>query len=509
VTARDPILLPYQRRWYALGRKVPMRWRVAEKSRQIGLTWCEAVRQARIAASARSAGGRRCFYVSTSLRLAKEYIDTAALWAKAMHGYATAQGLTILRDGADDILAHEIRFASGFAVIAGASNPASLRSRGGEVCLDEFAHHLQADELLKAAFALTQWGGSVTVISTHNGARNRFVSLIDEIKRGVQSGGHMRVTLDDALADHLYRRICKIARRPWTAEGEAQFRADCLASPGADEEFRCIPAESGTVFYRRDLLEQCAQTGERRGHIVHLQRPKDWITRPQPEREAETRAWCEARLGPLLDASAVINPERVHYLGGDYGRTVDLSAFWVLEQATDLSLSSPLLVELRNVPGKEQEIVADFIIARLARARLGGVGIDTSEGGGYTLAEGLAGTWGWREAGTEGPGLILPIKLTPAWYSREHHRLRARLEERDISIFRDEDVLGDFGSWKVGDDGSVRLGERTVSQRDKGQRHGDASVACLIAQSLAPEMPQAPKYPELKASARGRAKGWP
>jgi hypothetical protein len=51
-------------------------------------------------------------------------------------------------------------------------------------------------------------------------------------------------------------------------------------------------------------------------------------------------------------------------------------------------------------------------------------------------------------------------------------------------------LLDDLGSW--------RLGERTVSRRDKGQRHGDAGVALLLAQSLASEAPQVGKYKDLR-----------
>lgn len=502
----ERIFLPYQARWYALGRKSGRRWRIGEKARQIGLTWTEACRQTSIASSAKTAGGRRCLYVSTSLLLAREYVETVATWARAQHGAATHQGLTLLRDGADDILAHEVRFASGFSVTGVSSNPAAFRGRRGEVCIDEAAHHVRLDEIIKAAFAVTQWGGTVTVISTHNGARNPFVKLIEQVRGGEVSGHHMRLPLDLALADGLYRRICKVSGRIWTAEAEAEFRSDCLASPGADEEFNCLPSEAGSVFYRKELLEACARGGE----VVHLERPKEWALKNQADRERDTLEWCKKRLEPLLSANKVINRDRVHYLGADYGRRVDLSVLWILEQANNLTQTSPLMIELRNVPLREQELIADYVIGKLPRC--GGVAVDVSEGGGHGLAEGLAGRWRWREPGTGGPGLIVGVKLGPAWYDREHFRLRARLEERDLVIVRDEDVLADLGSWRVGENGAVRLGERTISSRDKGQRHGDAGVALLLAQSLAPEVPQSNKAPELRPLVGGagkRSRAWP
>lgn len=496
--SRPKVLLPYQARWWALGRREDVRWRVAEKARQVGLTWTEGGRQASIAARALSAGGRRCLYVSTSLLLAREYISTVATWARGMHGAALAQGLTILRDGADDVLAHEVRFASGFTVTGVSSNPAAFRGRRGEVFVDEGAHHHRLDEILRAAFAVTQWGGRVTVISTHNGVNSPFVRLINQVRSGAVSGVHMRVPLERALQDGLYRRICKLSGLRWSAEQQAKFYADCMASPGAAQEFRCEAAEAGAVFYRRQLLEACA----RPGRVAHLERPADWtITRSQADRTADTLAWCERVLGPVVAALGV----RVHYLGHDYGRRVHLAAVWLLEQEQDLTLTTPLVVELRRVPTAEQEMILDFLLVRCPR--VGGLAVDVSEGGGHTLAENMSGRWGWR-AGNHGPGLIVGVTLTPAWYDRAHQQMRARLEERDLSIVRDEDVVEDFGSWRE-TDGAVRLGEETVSRRDGGARHGDTSVAALLAQSIAPEIPQAPKYREMQLLKRSRGLGWP
>ena len=46
----------------------------------------------------------------------------------------------------------------------------------------QFSFHDEAEELLKAAFALLIWGGKVLVISTHNGIDNPFNQLIQAIR---------------------------------------------------------------------------------------------------------------------------------------------------------------------------------------------------------------------------------------------------------------------------------------------------------------------------------------
>lgn len=479
-------LLPYQQDWY----RAPGPWRVAAKSRQIGLTWCEAGRQAFTSALARTEGGRDGLYVSTSLLLAREYIDTASLWATALHGAATHQGLVVMRDGRDDILAHEIRFASGYKIVGVSSNPAAFRGRKrSEVLLDEGAHHVRLEELLKAAFGVTRWGGEVTVISTHNGAGNRFNKLCKEVRSGALRGSYREYTIHRAVADGLYRRLCKIERRPWTIEGEAEYLRDCLASPGAKEEFECIVSQAGAQFYREDLLAKAA----RPAIVLHLQRDHAWLLRSPDERQADTQAWCELHLRPAIRALA---GDKRHYLGKDFARRVDLSAVVVLEQEHDLTLGTPIAIELRNVPDDEQEQVSEYLLANIPLCA--GYAMDVTEGGGRNEAERLGARWGSRDL-IEG-ALIAPVRLSAPWYDREHHRLRARLEERDLWIPRDEDIFEDLQSWRVAEKTNrLELGPKTTSKRDRLLRHGDVGVAILLAQSLAPDVPQAPKYRELQS----------
>lgn len=503
----DFALLPYQARWYAAGRHGDARWRWLEKSRQTGMTFTEGSRCAGLASLERSAGGKNCTYVSTSLVLAREFIGTVATWARGMQIAVTDAGLTVVRDGRDDILAHEVRFASGLTVRAASSNPAAMRGLRGEVVIDETGHHQHLDELLKAAFAVTTWGGRITCLSTHNGINNPFNKLGQDIKSGRKRGAWMRIDIHEALREGLYRRICKVERRPWSAEGEQQFLADCLASPGSAEEFEVNPSEGGAIFYRRDLLEACARD---RTVCLYLQRPQEWITRDAEARAAETRAWCRQQLRPLLMG---LDRKKLHVAGQDFARKRHLSAIWVLEQSPDMTLATAFWIELRNVPDEEQEIIAEYLMrgahkgdgtpeVGITSCGCRGFAIDASEGGGRNLAERLGGRWGRRE--DNAAGLIVSVTLSSDWYERQHHRLRQRLEERDLSIPRNEDVLDDLQSWRVGKYGKLELGPETKSHRDGLPRHGDTSVALLLAQSLAPDVPQAPKYRTMRKVTRAR-----
>ncbi len=166
----DPgeVLLAYQKRWIADTSQL----KIAEKSRRTGLTWAEAADGVLTAAAARNAGGTNHFYVGSNKEMAREFIDAAAMWAKAFNKAAGEIQEEIFRDEDEDkdILTFAIYFDSGFKIQALSSNPSNLRGMQGNVTIDEAAFHDRLGEVLKAALALTMWGAKVRLISTHNGA---------------------------------------------------------------------------------------------------------------------------------------------------------------------------------------------------------------------------------------------------------------------------------------------------------------------------------------------------
>lgn len=84
------------------------------------------------------------------------------------------------------------------------SEPRSLRSKQGRVVIDEAAFVDNLPELLKAAMALRMWGGSVRIMSTHNGEDSDFNEMIKETRAGKRPYTLHRVTFDDALEQGLY-----------------------------------------------------------------------------------------------------------------------------------------------------------------------------------------------------------------------------------------------------------------------------------------------------------------
>jgi phage FluMu gp28-like protein len=159
--ARD-VLLPYQVRWIADDAAV----KVAEKSRRVGITWAEA---ADAALSAAATAGMDTWYLGYNRDMAREFVETAAAWARQFNKAAHAIEEVVLDDERRDLLAYRIRFASGHKIVALSSRPSNLRGKQGRAVIDEAAFHDNLPELMKAALAFTMWGGLVRVISTHNG----------------------------------------------------------------------------------------------------------------------------------------------------------------------------------------------------------------------------------------------------------------------------------------------------------------------------------------------------
>lgn len=239
---REKILLTYQQ--WAVVLIDNNNFSVIDKSRRIGLTWGIAS-YATLKAASQGRSGMNVYYMGYNLDMARDFILVCGEFAKA-YGYAIEQmGEVVIKDEDGDILAHRIRFASGYEILALPSAARVLRGKQGMVIIDEAAFHKEMSEVLKAALPLLMWGGKVVVVSTHNGVDNPFNELIAQVKSGERSGGHMTITFDEAVKEGLHRRIMDVTKQDipedeWItsvrssfSENEAAEELDCIPSSGA------------------------------------------------------------------------------------------------------------------------------------------------------------------------------------------------------------------------------------------------------------------------------------
>ena len=468
------LLLPYQQRWVT----DPAPVQISEKSRRIGMTWASALRAV---LEGCHEGGWDTYYSGYNTDLAKEFIRDAGDFARLVNAVVVENKTVdaVEEDGElvfneigkngepKGILGFLIRFASGHQIVALSSHPRNLRGKKGRIVLDEFAFHDNGEELLKAALAIIMWGGRLSVISTHDGIDNYFNTIIEDVRAGRFDYSLHRTTLDDAMEEGLYERIADILNLPKTTEAKAKWRKDLVAfyGDGADEELFCIPRRGGGVYINPDLVRAAMSEDCK---VLRLYLDDAYALKPEEEREQHIATWCETVLGPELKK---LDQGLPTYLGQDFGRKSDLSVIAVGQELQDLKLHCTPLIELRNVPYKQQEQLLKWLFTHVPRA--GKLAMDATGNGAY-LAEVMV--QGWGETLCEGIPLNLP------WYAENLPKFRARFEDGDWVIPKDLDVRQDLAAIQV-IDGVPKLPKAKQQSKTEGKgvyRHGDAAIALAM-----------------------------
>lgn len=441
---------------------------VEEKSRRIGASWAAGAVAALTAGAKRTAGGMDVLYIGYNLDMAREFVDYVGFWSRHFNVAAAGVEETLFADGPDkSIRAYRVSFASGFEVMALSSKPRSLRGRQGFVMIDEAAFHDDLAELLKAAFALLIWGGKVLVMSTHDGADNPFNELIEEIRAKKRRGKVLRHTFGDAIRDGLYERVAMVmAARGMPVAPKEKWIADIREFYGEDatEELDVVPREGSGVWLSRATIKACMTPTAR---VIAKRFEDGFERRPDHVRRSEIEAWLEDELQPFID---LLDPDLASFLGGDFGRSGDLSVFMPGQlDRSGRRLVVPFTVELRNCPYRDQEFILNWLIDRLPR--FGHAALD-ARGLGAALAEFAMQRYGELR--------VTQVLATAEWYRENMPVYKARFEDQTISLPLDEDTIGDHRLVRL-DKGVAKIPEnmRTRSTRG-GQRHGDAAMAGVL-----------------------------
>jgi phage FluMu gp28-like protein len=449
---------------------------VVEKSRRTGFTWGVAADAVLTSAAARTAGGMDTFYIGYNLEMAREFIDTCGMWAKAFNQAAMEVEEFVFKDqsaeGDKDIQAFRIRFASGFEIVALASRPRSLRGKQGYVIIDEAAFHDDLAALMKAAMALLMWGGKVLVISTHDGADNAFNELVEEIKKGRKPFALMTVDFDEALRQGLYQRICLVKGETWSPEAEAAWRSEMIAFYGedADEELFVIPRQGGGAYIPALLLEQSQIAGI---PVIQWEKTDEFARLSKELRLIEVTKFCEEQIKPHLSR---LDPARNSYLGKDVARTRDVSVDWPLQRMEDMRLVPPFIVELRTIPFDVQRHILWYIIRALPNCV---AAVIDATGNGSQIAEETQQEFGFDR--------ITALKISDSYYELNMPRWKAAFEDHRVGTPRNDDVYRDHRAVK--NVNGVPKVPKVNTARGKGEdakggkstrRHGDTAIANFL-----------------------------
>lgn len=467
------VLLPYQGEAVRLLDTVAVEALFIEKSRRIGLTWGLGAYAVLRAARQKAHGGMDVMYISYSREMTREFIDVCAMWARAFDSAATEVEETLFDQGDDGkaINAFRIKFASGFEIMALSSSPRGMRGKQGVVIIDEAAFVDDLGALLKSAMAFLMWGGQVVVCSTHNGVDNAFNVEIQDILAQRSPYAHLRIDLDDALHQGLYKRIALVTGKDWSPEAEAAWRQKILDfyRDNADEELYCIPSATSGAWLPGPLIE-ARMTVE--APVLRLELPKDYLHLDKVKQASLMDPFMTA----LRSELAKLDLKPRYAFGSDFARHVDLSTGSLMAIEDGLKRREVLAYELRNVPGDEQKLIAKTILQHV-RTKIVGAAFDAT-GMGWTVAEDMGRIFGLRDK-PEDAGMVIALKFTEEWYRLEMPPLKAAFEDDQLALIRDADHLSDLRTIKLVR-GIARLPALREGETGK-KRHGDHAIAVALA----------------------------
>lgn len=384
--------------------------------------------------------------------------EMAEIWAAKLGSAPTSD--------VGKLLIYVINFASGFKIKALSSNPSNLRGMQGNVVIDEAAFQGDLAALLKAALALTMWGAKVRIISTHNGIEHLFNTLITECRAGKRRYSVHRIDIETAIREGLYKRICQVTHQEWSSDAEAEWLTNLLSDTATEEdareEYYCEPKNGGGTYLARSIRERAARGT---GPVLRFTGTAAFNAMPEIIRALDMQEWLDKVVLPVLNTL----PQKLrHCLGEDFARSGHLTVFAPMTVNDDTTRTVPFLVELANVPYKQQEQALFFICDRLPRRD--GIKLDGRGNGNY-LAEQAAEKYG---AEVE---VVMP---SVAHYRENMPRFKAAFEDDELLLPKHEDVISDLGQIVV-QRGVPGIDDRENTGSDGHKRHGDSAYAIFLA----------------------------
>jgi phage FluMu gp28-like protein len=159
----------------------------------------------------------------------------------------------------DEVRIGYIKFDNGSRIIAFSASPQAMSVYGGDVGLDEFAKHPNAQVLWETAQGRVTWCYDIAVWSSHDGDDTLFYRFAQDARAGKAPWNlYYRVTIEDALQFGLLDIINKVRKTHFTPH---QFLSDCRARAGLEEIYQqtymCNPAPAAASIVDWNTIERC------------------------------------------------------------------------------------------------------------------------------------------------------------------------------------------------------------------------------------------------------------
>lgn len=366
----------------------------------------------------------------------------------------------------------EVRFPNGSVIYGLPANPDTARGYTGNVTLDEFAFHVDADRIYSALYPIITRGFGLEIISTPNGQQGKFYELakaagLDDPALALQhcssrqpakpatEGRRPKVEIGkSAPQDRGFDSPVSGSGSRWSGHWCDIYRAvregldvdlDLLRAGVDDEvwrqEFCCEFISAASEWISAELLQSCVSS-----------EATTTLTRSSASISAgKTGAGREGEL----------------YAGWDIARNRDLSVIWLSELVGDVTWTRGV-IEMKNTPTPEQLRQARSLMPYIRR-----INIDQS-GMGLVIAEQLKQEFSGK---VEGIQFTQQSKEALAVYAKR------RMEEMKVRIPDDDGVRASFRSVKKTQNAVGQF--RFDTEHDARYGHADHWWAFCLAETAA------------------------
>ena len=266
--------LPYQMAWI----KDEARMRLAEKSVRIGWTYADAMKNTRkrllhknrdyLFATKDQASAVE--YLRTCVEMAEMFSFTRSIVSRGQDSETVSGTLPNGEKFEQEIKFNYLKFDNGSRILAFSSNPYAMAVFGGDVGLDEFAKHANAEKLWETAQGRVTWGYDIGIWSAHDGTDTLFYQFAQEARAGKGGWNYYRVTMEQAVEMGLVEKIASVRGVKLSRE---EFIADCKARARLPEiyeqAYNCNPSGSTSGMVSWGQIQLCQE--EYKIPRVHLE----------------------------------------------------------------------------------------------------------------------------------------------------------------------------------------------------------------------------------------------
>ena len=276
---------------------------------------------------------RDYWFSSADESAAVEFALYCGQWAEMMKATVKALNQDLEDDRGYRFTNYVVEFPNASRINCMSSNPRRFRSKGGDVCLDEFDWHDQPGEMLDAATPVTTWGYDLTILTTRNGEGSQFDTLV-KLARRIATGeitpaeahtlewSYHFTPITVAVAQGLAEKIRKLDHVD--EQVRAEFIDECRAKSrnedAFNQEYMCQPSALASTLIPYDLYQACES---------------------------------DECLQPAGDGDK--------YLGFDVGREHDKTTIWILERVGDVLVTRKVQNLRGERYGVQEQILIDHV----------------------------------------------------------------------------------------------------------------------------------------------------